>query len=378
MNKKVAIAAIAVIVAIGLIIAGLGTIFRTSYADDSSTHPERVHYYRNDISINNFGPDVYAEAQAMVDAGQASSILDAVWHVNDDGTVSGIFHDRMYHDPALMGAIATDLLNREEIDPRLILGSRYTEFENVPIGELADKLHQEFRKDYAFWDLVLANVETHLKSGSVDIVKLDNYTSSMYQLKDALKLENGELVPAVVVRNSNNAGGHAIVFDLGKAGVFKFRLECGFQPVDVHYWPVPPDTPPEDDDPPGEGEPELEPKDPDAGPQAQTGGSNPDYGGKNPQNEKPDTTVTEEPTSPSTYTPPSKPVDDGSSGTHSGSQTVDHDNGTHETHGGQDYQVQAGDGQQHTDLGTVQANPPAVEEPVSHDGTNEGDILPPE
>ena len=378
MKKRVIAAVAALVAVVVLMVAAMGGAFRTTAADnDSNRYPDRVHYYRNDISINNFGPDVYAEAQAMVDAGKADSILDAVWHVNPDGTVSGIFYDRMYHDPALMGAIATDLLNREEIDPRLILGPRYTEFQNIPIGELADKLHQEFRKDYDFWDLVLANVVTHLKSGSVKIIELNGYKSSMYQLKDALKLDNGELVPAVVVRNSTNTGGHAIVFDLGKAGVFKFRLECGFQPIDVDYWPVPPGTDPEDDDP-GTGDPDPEPKDPNAGPQAQTGGNNPDYGGKNPRNEDPDTTVTDEPSSPSSYTPPSRPVDDGSSGTHSGSQTVDHDNGTHENHGGQDYTVQAGDGQQHTDLGEVQANPPAVEEPVSHDGTNEGDILPPE
>ena len=374
MRKKI-IAPIMVIVAAVLVVVSLGAISRTTVADDSANDKtNRIEYHATDR--NTFGESVYAEAIAMVEAGEATSVQDAVWHENEDGTVSGIFYDRMYHDPALMGAIATDLLNREEIDWRLILGPRYKEFENVPIGELPDRLHQEFRKDFSFWDLVLANTVTHLKSGSVSIIELSGYDSSMYMIKGALLLENGEKVPAVVVRHSINAGGHAIVFDLGKAGVFKFRLECGFQPVDVHYWPVPPDTPPEDDTPPGEGEPELEPKDPDAGPQAQTGGKNPDYGGTNPQNENPDTTITDEPTSPSSYTPPSRPVDDASSGTQSGSQTVDHDNGTHETHGGQDYNVQAGDGQNHTDLGEIQANPPAVEEPVSDDGVNTGDIVP--
>lgn len=378
-KKRIIGAAVAVIAVLALMFALLGGAIRSTLADSSAGDPERVHYYRNDITINNFGPDVYAEAKAKVEAGEADSILDAIWHVDEKGNVTGIFRDRMYRDPALLGAIATDLLNREEIDGRLILGNRYDEFKNVDIGELADKLHQAFLLDYGFWDSTLANVLTYLKSGSVEVKELDGYTSSMYQLKDALLLNNGTYVPAVVVRNSTHTGGHAIVFDLGKAGVFKFRLECGFQPVDVHYWPVPPDTPPEDDTPPGEGEPELEPKDPDAGPQAQTGGKNPDYGGKNPQNENPDTTVQEqEPQSPASYTPPKPPVDDASTGTQSGSQTVDRDNGKTETHGGTDYTVVTGDGQNHTDLGQVQADPPAVEQPVQDDGVNQGDILPPE
>ena len=374
MNKKAIIAAITTIVVAALVVISLGAISRTTVADDSSHDTSgRIIYFATDE--NTFGESAYADAIAKVAAGEATSVQDAIWHENEDGTVSGIFYYRMYHDPALMGAIATDLLNREEIDWRLILGPRYKEFENVPIGELPDRLHQEFRKDFSFWDLVLANTVTHLKSGSVSIIDLNGYDSSMYMLKGALLLENGEKVPAVVVRHSINAGGHAIVFDLGKAGVFKFRLECGFQPVDVHYWPVPPDTPPEDDDPPGEGDPELEPKDP----EFHHDYTNPDHGvgeGRDPRNENPDTTVTDEPTSPSSYTPPSRPVDDASSGTQSGSQTVDHDNGTHETHGGQDYNVQAGDGQNHTDLGEIQANPPAVEEPVSDDGVNTGDIVP--
>lgn len=379
MNKRIVISASAIIMVVALAIGIFGMALHHANADDSANDTTgRVVYERNLIDVNNFGSDVHAEAQSMVAAGEATSVQDAVWHENEDGTVSGIFYNRMYHDPALMGAIATDLLNREEIDWRLILGPRYKEFENVPIGELPDKLHQEFRKDFSFWDLVLANVCTHLKSGSVSIIDLDGYDSSMYMLKDALLLENGEKVPAVVVRHSINAGGHAIVFDLGKAGVFKFRLECGFQPVDVHYWPVPPDTPPEDDDPgTGDPEPELEPKDT----EFHHDYTNPDHGvgeGNDPRNQNPDTTVTDEPTSPSSYTPPSRPVDDASSGTQSGSQAVDHGNGTTETHGGQSYEVQAGDGQNHTDLGEVQANPPAVEEPVSDDGTNTGDIGAPE
>ena len=55
---------------------------------------------------------------------------------------------------------------------------------------------------------------------------------------------------------------------------------------------------------------------------------------------------------------------------------MDDTNGKTETHGGQDYTVQAGDGQSHTDLGEVQQqhSHDTVEEPVKDDGVNEGDL----
>ncbi len=388
-NRKTAIfsAALGLVAAIFLALLLTGALQRAFATDsDSVVNPDRIHYYTYDVENCNFGPDVYAEAKQMVEDGKASSIQDAIFHVDENGKVAGIMYDRMYHDPALTAAITVEILEREEIDWYTILGSRYKDFENIEVGRLADELHLAFLKDYDFWDQVIANDLNLLKSGKVEIVELSDYTSSMYMIEYALQGDK----PSVVVRNSTNVGGHAIVFTVGKAGTYRFRLECGFQPVNPHeYWPVPDGPDPVPDNPPGTGDPDpgLDPKDPNAGPQAQTGGNNPDYGGG--QNQDNDTTVTDEPSSPSTYTPPARPSGDtGSSGTggtggsqsQSGSPTVDHDNGTHETHGNQDYQVQAGDGQNHTDLGTVQeqASHDTVEAPVQDDGVNEGDILPPE
>ena len=390
-NRKAAIfsAAFGLVAVVFLALLLTGTLQRAfATSPDSVANPDRIHYYAEDTDGCRFGTDVLAEAKKMVEDGKASSVQDAIFHVDENGKVTGILYDRMYHDPALTGAITVEILEREEIGWYTILGSRYKDFENIEIGRLADQLHLAFLEDYDFWDQVIANDLNLLKSGKVEIVELSDYTSSMYMIVDALQGDK----PSVVVRNSTNVGGHAIVFTVGKAGTYRFRLECGFQPVNPgDYWPVPegedpvPDTP--DDPGTGDPDPELDQKDPNAGPQAQTGGNNPNYGGG--QNQDNDTTVTDEPSSPSTYTPPARPSGDtGSSGTggtggsqsQSGSPTVDHDNGTHETHGGQDYQVQAGDGQNHTDLGTVQeqASHDTVEAPVQDDGVNEGDILPPE
>lgn len=415
--KRARYAALALILSLAmsvfLLTGGLSVVTTAFAAGNEHVNPDReIHYYTYDVENCNFGPDVYAEAKQMVEDGKASSIQDAIFHVDENGAVSGIMRDRMTLDPALTAAITVDILNRSEIDWYSILGDRQNEFKDIEIGRLADQLHLAFLKNHDFWDQVIANDLNLLKSGKVSIEKISDYTSSMYMIEDMLEGDK----PSVVVRNSTNAGGHVIRFDLGKAGVYQYRLECGFQPIQVDYWPTP-DVPPIPDEPEPEPtptptptpEPEptptpepkptptpepkptptptLEPKNPNAGPQAQTGGTNPDYGGG--QNQDNDTTITDEPSSPSTYTPPARPSGGtGSSGTggtggsqsQSGSPTVDHNNGTHETHGGQDYQVQAGDGQNHTDLGTVQeqASHDTVEAPVQDDGVNEGNILPPE
>ena len=393
--KRARYSAIALIMSLAmsvfLLTGGLSVITTALAADNQHVNPDReIHYYTYDVENCNFGPDVYAEAKQMVEDGKASSILDAIFHVDENGVVSGIIRDRMTRDPALTAAITVDILNRSEIDWYNILGDRQNDFKDIEIGRLADQLHLAFLKNHDFWDQVIANDLNLLKSGKVSIEKISDYTSSMYMIEDMLEGDK----PSVVVRNSTNAGGHVIRFDLGKAGVYQYRLECGFQPIQVDYWPTP-DVPPIPDEPEPtptpepeptptpepeptptpEPEPTPEPKDPDAGPQAQTGGDNPDYGGG--QNEDPDTTITDEPQSPETYTPPAPP-EPTSPPSDSGSPTVDRDDGTTETHGGQEYEVQAGNDKPHTDLSDVQQDPPPVEEPVADDGVNEGDILPPE
>lgn len=410
--KRARYSAIALILSLAmsvfLLTGGLSVVTTALAADNQHVNPDReIHYYTYDVENCNFGPDVYAEAKQMVEDGKASSIQDAIFHVDENGVVSGIMRDRMTRDPALTAAITVDILNRSEIDWYNILGDRQNDFKDIEIGRLADQLHLAFLKNHDFWDQVIANDLNLLKSGKVSIEDISDYTSSMYMIEDMLQGDK----PSVVVRNSTNAGGHVIRFDLGKAGVYQYRLECGFQPIQVDYWPTP-DVPPIPEpeptptpepeptptptpepeptptpEPEPTPEPTPEPKDPDAGPQAQTGGDNPDYGGG--QNEDPDTTITDEPQSPETYAPPAAPEPEptppkqptpepASPPSDSGSPTVDRDDGTHETHGGQDYEVQAGDDKPHTDLSDIQQDPPQVEEPVADDGVNEGDILPPE
>ena len=346
-----------------------------------TTNPDRVHYYAYDTleDLWHFGPDAYTEANGQ---------LSAIYQVDDNGKVTGSFIERMRRDPALTAAIAVDILNRGLVDDwSTILGTRAAEFKDVPIGRLADQLHTAFLEDYTFWDAVIANIFDFLKQGEAEIVELDGYTSSMYMLKDGLQGNK----PSVVVRNTQNAGGHMLVFKFG-AGSIMLRLECGFQPVNPHeYWPTPDSpgtppiqdnpTPPKEDTPPPE-TPPLEPKKVDAGPQAVTGGSNPDYGGTNSRNENIDTRVTPEPQSPPSYTAPPAPTTSsgGGSGGSGGGGTTTHNSGGTETYNGKDYEVVTGNTDSYTDLGTVQENASheTVETPVQNDGVNTGDIDAPE
>ena len=342
-----------------------------------------IHYFNDDVQDDgidtnnyNFGPDRYKPANEAVANGTAAKVVDYI--ATKEGT--GDFFESIKVDPALCAAIALDMDERLAFDEKIL-----TDEQDVVIGQRADAAHLHFLKDHSYWERAVKLITERLTSGEITIQEINTYTSSMYQWHNGLEGNK----PAVIVRNSHNSGGHFVQFNLGKPGVVRYRLECGYQPVDVDYWPTP-DKPPIPDNPEPPDEPELEPKDPDAGPQAQTPDDTPgkeDFGGG--QNHDPITDITDEPQSPSSYTPPEPPKaeptqpgktsdgqTDASTGTHSGSQTVDHDNGTTETHGGQEYDVVAGDGQDHTDLGEVQQqhSHDTVEDPVKDDGVNEGDL----
>ena len=344
-----------------------------------------IHYYNDDVQDDgidndnyNFGPDRYTPATEAVSAGSATSVEDYI--AKTDGT--GDFFTSIAEDPALCAAIAVDMDNRLAFNDPILVDEQ-----NVLIGQRADAAHKHFLADQTYWDSAVSLIKQRLTSGSISIVSIDTYTSAMYQIHNGLDGNK----PSVVVRNTTNAGGHFVQFDLGKPGIVKYRLECGYQPVDVsEYWPVPdkpsvPDNPTPTPGPTPTPTPTLEPKDPDGGPQGQI--TDPaaaaDFGGG--QNHDNDTTVTSEPSSPNSYTAPSAPAAEpsgssGSSTSSSGSQTVDKTNGTTESHNGSDYNVVSGDGQSHTDLGEVQQNQNSgtVEKPVQGDGTNQGDIAAPE
>lgn len=364
------IVAIFTIVAIALLATGAssrGSLATALGYGKNATAKDRIHYYAHeDAHSYNFGPTAYK-----------SDDPDAVWIVNDAGQVVGDFSERLYHDPALVAAVATDITGRNEAAWSTILGKRAAEFKAKRVGERPDALHLAFLQDEAYWDEVRGNILDFFKKGSATVSELKEYTSSMYMLDRALDDDK----PSVVVRKSSNTGGHFLWFNLKDQGVYGYRLECGYQPVDVEvYWPAPP-SPPVPDNPTPTPTPTtttttLKPKDPNAGPQAQTGGKNADYGGG--ANKSNDTKLTPEPTSPRTYTSPSaptakttRPATTATPQTSAKPATTKVDNKTYDIVTGND---QSKDFQP---LDEVQQNPPAVE-PALNPGTNSEAISAPE
>ena len=359
----------------------------------------------NDITSDDFNNDrhngddnTYHDGVQAVNDGKVGSVLEYNY-VNKDGKLSGEYINRInpmtsegpnnLADPALL---AQHCVHVEELTGKPIL----LDEQNEPVGSRADKAHLHFLEDRSYAVACYERLADVYKHASVSIVEVNDYTSAMYMWHNGLEGNK----PAVIVKNTQNAGGHLLVFNLGDKGVkIRYRIECGYQPVDISYVPIP-NTPPISDnpeptppsptpDPPGGGDPEptptptLKPKDPNAGPQGQHP-DNPDYGGGSNTNN--DETVTDDPhpeqNSPDVYVAPDPPKPeipsgggdvpaqkpDASAHTDSGSRTVDHDNGRQETYtdpdtGAQDTgTVQAGDGRDHGDFAQQVDDHPATVE----------------
>jgi hypothetical protein len=331
-----------------------------------------VRYFNNELQNDgidtnnyNFGYDRKAAADADVKAGKVGSVVD--WVAKKDGT--GDFFYSISVDPALCAAVALHM------DETLVLPEKIlVDEESVVIGQRADKAHLHFLSSKQYWDRAVSLITKYLTSGSIEVKYIKKSPKSMMYMQYN-GLEGNK--PSVIVRNTNSSKGYVVVFDLGKPGSVRFRLNCGYQPIDVGYWPTPTPVPP---GPEPEPEPEptptptLEPKDPDAGPQAQlqqhpeTPGYE-DFGGG--PNHDPDTTLTEEePVSPESYAPPAPPT-----AAPTEKPTAPPATPTPKPH----EEVVIGDGQQHGDLAQIQEeqhSEQTVEEPLAEDGENQGDLDP--
>lgn len=428
MKRGIIVSAVFLLLAIVTLVPSV----RSSLAQIAYAANDRIiHYFNNDVNADdiqtnnyNFGPNRYERAENAVKDGKAESIL--AWTATNEAT--GDFFDSIEVDPALCAAVALHMDESLELPVKIL-----EDEQDVLIGQRADAAHKHFLADQEYWDRAIKLIKEFLGNSEITIEQINSYTSAMYMWHNGLDGNK----PSVIVRNTRNAGGHMVVFNLGKPGIVKFRMECGYQPVDIPYWPTP-DTPPIPDnpeptptpdpdptptpdpdpdptptpDPDPTPTPTPEPKDPDAGPQAQIPDDEPgkdDFGGG--ENHDNDEGLTDEPESPTEYVPPAPPQKeeetkpsptpaptapttsdgkpDGSSGTQSGSKTVDEDNGKTEQREKtnpdtgkttvEDYEVVAGDGENHSDLNKTQEekhNEDTVEEPLKDDGVNEGDLDP--
>lgn len=248
--------------------------------------------------------------------------------------------------------------------------------------------------DPAYAREVYAKLDTIWRSAiDGEIIKDYAYVSAFYMEHDAITID-GKPAPKVVAAESRHTGGHFIrlrVRDVnGKIVDLVYRLECGFQPVNIT---VPPnhepvvDNPPDEPEPePGPGpepepEPELEPKDPDDGPSGRhQDNPDPDSGGGPNDEKETHHNETKEPDtdkSPSEYKAPDPPkADEGgnSGGGNSSEKKAKDDNGKQETYKDPDSgkessgTVRTGNSEQydHRDE-KVDKNPSPVEKGVNPD-----------
>ncbi|MCQ2570850.1 MAG: hypothetical protein MJ154_01195 [Candidatus Saccharibacteria bacterium] len=304
-RKKIAAAILAVIAIFAVVFIFFGDAIRNVVIKEDV--PEGIMYFahgnldpNDDIPQKDsdmyFGYNRWRAAQEAVANGEATSEVE--WIIAD------LFHS-IEVDPALAAAIALEVDQLQITPDNPILQPELS----LRIGERADAAHLRFISVDGDWTIAVNRIEGILGGSDVqvEIKELNNYTSAMYMVP--LQLEGDK--PSVVVRNSNNVGGHFVVFSIllkdGSRVELKLRLECGYQPVDVPDWPVPdiPDEP----DPTPTPTPTPEPKDPADDPQNRPGAEDYDFYSPDRVNHDPDTTETDEPVSPTQpYVAPQAPV----------------------------------------------------------------------
>lgn len=374
--------------------------FYNDRANANETHQDDFSFDRNTSDDN-----TYLDGENAVKAGQANSVLE--YHIRyDENTGEFVGELPKRENPATEAAdpvlLASHCLHMEETTGMLIL---VDEQDIAPVnrGEAAVD-HFMADREYA-QECYERLTDAYSHATSIEVRWVDDYKNSHYEQP---KGSHGAR-PALRVWESTNSGGHMIVFHFGdKVGDVMYRIECGYQPINVDYIPTP-DTPPVPDNPEPPTPPtptpptpptpdEPEPKDPTQDYQYRHP-DDPDVGGG--QTHDSDDTVTDEPTpekdSPDEYRAPDKPkADDSSSGgnstpagkdeasrgTQSGSKTADQDNGKTESYKDPDTgkqesgTVTAGDGKDHGDHAQHVDEHPATVEPGA--GDDNGEFAPPE
>ncbi len=312
-GKRVA-AVLLVICALALVLLVVfGEQYKNALAYNTVENPnpavETVYYAHGDLDPNDDIPAKdgknyfgYNRYRAATESG-VDPLVD--WFITKDGL--GDLIESIRKDPALLAAHALNIdLNMQDVEgyePIL------AEEQNLPVGARADEAHLRFLAKPEDREAALQRVISFYcgEGNEYSVEDISAYTSAMYMISNALEGDK----PAVIVQNTNNEGGHMLVIKVllkdNNWIVLRFRLECGYQPIDVPHWPPPGDTP----TPTPTTTPTPEPKNRDDDPQNRPGASDYDFYAPDPVNHDPDTTGTPEPTSPDDdYVAPAPPTEE--------------------------------------------------------------------
>ena len=253
-----------------------------------------------------FDKEALTKAQEAVTKGEAESVLDYMRKHDDSGKMAFL----LYYDPMYASAWGCYLDQMGVTGDNPILSAE----QDLSVELRPDAATQRFIDNPEDWEDAITRIEDILwdESNTIELKELDNYTSGMYAVKDGV----AEGIPSVVVRETTNAGGHFICITY-KGTELKFRLECGYQPVDIPNWtpsgPSVPDNPKTPETP--KTPPELESKEPKNDPMNNTEAPNYDY--YEPDPTSPRETSTEqtkdpepEKNNPSEYKAPETPTEE--------------------------------------------------------------------
>ncbi|MDO4730284.1 MAG: hypothetical protein Q4A96_03770, partial [Candidatus Saccharibacteria bacterium] len=143
-----------------------------------------------------------------------------------------VFFSWLSCDPCLMAATATGIQSRIGD-----IGLQAKESGITGLEEKANASAFSYYDDRAYWQNDLNTLYNYLSEKPRKIDEIGDYNSAMYQSH-----YDGSILPRIVVRKTKNSNGHAIAFELAPGTEVRFRLECGFQMVDIIETYVPETT----------------------------------------------------------------------------------------------------------------------------------------
>ena len=168
-----------------------------------------IHYYNYDVQNDaddhnnyNFGPSVWKSGMSAEEA-------------------QSVFYEHLNRDPAMSAATIAGVAKQLKISVQ----------KDESYGAEIDRINaaaQHYAVDAKYWKSDIDAVTTALKQLTPSIVDITGqYKSACYQ-----SYQGASAIPTVMVCSSVNTGGHALMFS-GYEVTLRFRLECGFQLVDV-------------------------------------------------------------------------------------------------------------------------------------------------
>lgn len=301
-----------------------------------------------------FDHDALTKAKAAVEAGEVSSELEYMQNHEDAGKMAFLLH----YDPMYAAAWACYIDQSGLTGDSKIL---YAEQE-LPVPQQPDAAIQRFIDNSQEWDEAIVRIESYLwaKDAEASIDELDNYTSGMYAVKDGIT----DGIPAVIVANTQNAGGHFIIITVNGVSL-RFRLECGYQPIEIPNWTPQITTIPDN--------PKKYVKDPKDDPLNNPDAPESDAWAPDPTNYNPDKTETEDPNpevnNPDELVTPEPPTEEPTTEApdtdgktvdpqdETGSDADDDNGKTTTTKDDKDAEIVAGDGEDHQNFNDVNKDP---------------------